>query len=137
MEKLMNGSPGTEAVDLQMWGLLSPCSSSSTQSATNGIWHPLADIKVTPKYLTVFLDLPGVDEDSVDVAADGGTLRICGERDFDHDAEDAEEFSEINRIYGEYLFETPLPSDAVAGEVTAKYKRGVLKVRVPRRERRP
>lgn len=101
--------------------------------STGAVWHPATDVKVTPAEITVFADLPGIDEDEIEVEADAGWLRVRGTRDFDHDGEDAEEYVRVGRTYGPYMLSVELPDDAVTGGVTAKYRRGVLKVRVPRR----
>jgi HSP20 family protein len=97
-------------------------------------WKPLGDVKESPGEYTIFVDLPGVDEDRLLIEFQNQTLSISGERDFDHDREDAEEFSRINRPYGRFRFETDLQPPVDVQNVRAKYKRGVLKITVPRTE---
>lgn len=90
------------------------------------------DIKVDGSEVVVLADLPGIDEDEIDIQMVGDVLSISGERSFDHDAEDAEEYVRLERPYGPFERKVELPSGLNAGGITAKYKRGVLKVRVPR-----
>ena len=90
------------------------------------------DIKQEDGAVIVYADLPGVDEDDIHIEVTGRTLTISGERDFDHDNEDPEDFLKIERPYGRYNRKVNLPGGLNAAEITAKYKRGVLKVRVPR-----
>ncbi len=89
------------------------------------------DVKATAQEITVFVDLPGVDEDDISVAVESRALNISAERDFDHDNEDAEEYTHLGRPYGMFFCAVALPPNADTDNMTAKYKRGVLKVRVP------
>lgn len=95
------------------------------------IWEALFDVKETPKEITVIVDLPGVDEDEISIETKSGALQVCVARDFDHDTEDAEEYSKLGRPYGVFACSVALPINAKPDGMTAKYKRGVLKVRIP------
>jgi HSP20 family molecular chaperone IbpA len=53
-------------------------------------------------------------------------------REFDLDNEDPEDYLQIKRPYGPFHIEVPLPSPVDFELATAKYKRGVLKVRMPK-----
>ncbi len=97
-------------------------------------WRPAGDIKQAREEYTIFIDLPGVDEDSLLIDFQEQTLSIAGERDFDHDREDAEEFVRIDRPYGHFRYEAKLEPPVDIQNVRAKYKRGVLKITVPRTE---
>jgi HSP20 family molecular chaperone IbpA len=92
------------------------------------------DLKIVPQGATVYVDLPGVDEDEIQVEIDGNNLVISGSRDFDHDNEDAEEFVHIGRGYGQFRIRIELPQDIRPEQIQARYKRGVLKVRIPRKQ---
>ena len=93
---------------------------------------PPADLKETGAEYVIFIDLPGIDEDGIEFNWDHERLTVSGNREFDHDGEDAEEYLRIERKYGQFSvsfeFEKPIDSDLA----TAKYKRGVLKVRLPK-----
>ena len=93
---------------------------------------PAADVKVAPNEVVVYLDLPGLDEDDIQIDFLNGLLTVHGVREFDHDQEDAEEFIRIERRYGRYAFSMQLEPDSDWEQARAKYKRGVLKIRVPR-----
>ena len=90
------------------------------------------DIREDAKEVVVYADIPGIDEDEVDIKLTGDMLTISGERCFDHDNEDAEDFVRLERPYGRYERRIELPAGLNTGGMTAKYKRGVLKVRVPK-----
>ena len=92
---------------------------------------PAFDVKITETETTVLIDLPGVDEDDISIEANEGTLCVSVSREFDHDAEDAEEYTAMHRPYGTFACTVSLPTNADGDGMTAKYKRGVLKVRIP------
>jgi len=94
-------------------------------------WDALFDVKETPREITILVDLPGVDEDEIEIEAENGTIYVSAPRVFDHDNEDAEEYTRLGRPYGVFHCEVIVPASAVIDEMTAKYKRGVLKVSVP------
>lgn len=106
----------------------------SSQPDTTGhkAWCPLGDVKQTVKQYIVLVDLPGIDEDTVCIDFHDKLLVISGEREFDHDREDAEEYTRIDRPYGAFRFEVPLEEPVDVNEISAKYKRGVLTIMVPR-----
>lgn len=95
-------------------------------------WRPLFDVKETETEFVVYADLPGIDEDELHFDIEDGVLRITGMREFDHDIEDAEEFIRLERPYGAFRCSIPLTQAADLDYATAKYKRGVLKVRLPK-----
>jgi HSP20 family protein len=95
-------------------------------------WRPDADLYETPEAFVVTVDLPGVDEEALEVAVleDGllieGTRPFpeCGEAGFYH-------YAQIRR--GPFRLALPLPSPVEPDAVTARYERGLLTVRLPRR----
>lgn len=95
-------------------------------------YQPPTDVKETHREVVVFADIPGMDEDDIDISIDGGALVVSGTRDFDLDSEDPEEFVRIERPYGTFRCIVPLPAPIDFELATARYKRGVLKVRLPK-----
>ena len=96
-------------------------------------WQAPHDVRETTKEVLIWIDMPGVDEDEISILRNGPDVEISVVRDFDHDQEDAEEFSVINRPFGEFRCLVTMPDNAQIDGMTAKYRRGVLKVRVPRK----
>lgn len=96
---------------------------------------PSVDVKETWQEYAIYVDLPGIDEDALKFHWEGKSLLMSGFRDFDHDREDAEEFVRLERPYGEFQCRIDFQEEVDADQATAKYKRGVLKVRLPKRDR--
>lgn len=94
-------------------------------------FHPPMDVRVTSREHEVFIDLPGVDEDDIQFCWTDQELSISGLRDFNHDVDDAEEFTQLQRKFGPFQCSIPLDGRFDVTRTTAKYKRGVLKIRIP------
>ena len=96
-------------------------------------YRPPIDLKDTPQELVAYIDIPGLDEDELKFTWKPDLLTISGGREFDHDAEDAEEFVQIQRVFGSFLCRIPLNDTLDIDRASAKYRRGVLKIRIPKR----
>ena len=94
-------------------------------------WRPPFDLRVNANEIAIFVDIPGMDEDDIQISSEANTIKISGVREFDHDAEDPEEYVRMGRPYGPLACEIHLAEDFDFARATAKYLRGVLKVRVP------
>lgn len=96
------------------------------------VWRPAVDVFEDADSLTLLVDLPGADRQSLDVQLTGEELVIRGERRWSAPEKGACTHSE--RPYGQFqrVFRIglPLQSDAVE----ASYKDGVLTVRLPKVE---
>lgn len=97
------------------------------------LWLPAYDVRDSRQEMVVFVDLPGMDEDDIAIHLRNAELVIQGNREFDHDTEDAEEFITIERPYGPFDLHVDVPTNVDPEQISAKYKRGVLKVRLPKR----
>ncbi len=95
-------------------------------------YEPAIDIKETASEFVMYADLPGVEEDAIEFSWTENSLVFSGSREFNHDGEDAEDFIQIKRPYGNFVGRVEFPSQVDANLATAKYKRGVLKVRLPK-----
>jgi len=100
-------------------------------------WHselvlkPSIDIAESNKAYRISVEVPGVDEDDIDLTLDGDALIICGEKR--QESEDDEEgFHRVERSYGSFRRVLTLPTDADPDGISAKFRNGVLKIRVPR-----
>lgn len=77
-------------------------------------------------------EVPGVASESLSVQATGNTLTISGKRDTAERASGS--FHRRERWSGEFSRALELPRDLDPGKAEASYRKGVLTVRVPRRE---
>jgi HSP20 family protein len=103
-----------------------------SQGPAQRMWAPLVDVSENENELTVRLDLPGVDRDSVDVQLTGDTLTIRGERCFER--REGEGYVHLERPYGTFQRTFNLSVPVQADDVNAAYKDGVLTVTLPKQE---
>jgi HSP20 family protein len=104
------------------------------EDLTRGAWVPAVDIYSNGQHeLVLKAELPDMKEEQIEVAVEGNTLTLRGEKKIDTEvAED--QFHRIERTYGSFARTFALPPTVDADKVKAEYKAGVLTVRLPLRE---
>jgi len=95
---------------------------------------PQVDIKETRKDIQVTAELPGMDEKDIDVSLHEGTLIVKGEKKSEHE-DKKEGYQRIERSYGSFYRAIRLPDDIDEEKIKANYRKGVLKITVPKAEK--
>jgi HSP20 family protein len=93
-------------------------------------WMPNIDVVQEGNELVVRADLPGVDLDELAVNISDDTITISGVRQQER-AEEHGSAYRIERTYGSFYREIPLPDGAIVDRATATFNDGVLEIRVP------
>lgn len=93
--------------------------------------RPNVDISEGRKAYTVRAELPGVDREDVAIEVEDRTLAIRAEKRRETEEED-EGYHCIERSYGAIQRVLSLPDDADSEAIEAKFKNGVLKLRIPK-----
>ena len=96
-------------------------------------WAPAVDLYETKDDLVVTFEVPGVSEKEINVSITGDLLTVRGERHLGHDTNDGS-FYRVERTYGKFERNVPLPVPVQADKVKASYRDGVLEVRLPKAE---
>jgi HSP20 family protein len=139
MNALTRWDPFKEMEDLQtrmakLIGLSTARAPGGNQEAlTVAEWAPSVDITEDAKEYLVKADLPEVKKENVKVTVEGGVLTITGERRFEKEEKD-KKYHRVERAYGNFLRSFALPDAVDGAKVTADFKDGVLKVRLPKTE---
>lgn len=94
--------------------------------------RPHLDISEGKAGYKIEVEIPGVDRQDVTVALEGDTLVIRGEKRHEREESD-EQVHCVERSYGAFERLLSLPEDADADRIEASFRRGVLKLRIPRR----
>jgi HSP20 family molecular chaperone IbpA len=93
------------------------------------IYTPQVDILEQPEGLVLYLDLPGVRADSIEVNFERGELTVKARREATrHAGANLVEEFEAGDFYRAFL----ISQDIAADQITADLKNGVLTVRCPR-----
>ncbi|MFW6107440.1 MAG: Hsp20/alpha crystallin family protein [bacterium] len=90
------------------------------------VWTGRDDVVVTA-------ELPGVDPAKIDLAVEGDTLTLSGSRELSS-LKEGQSFSRQERPGGAFSRVVQLPFRADPAKVDAEYKKGVLRVTLPRLE---
>src|SRR5438445_7759516 len=102
------------------------------EALTTTSFAPPVDIYEDEHNITLKLEVPGIDENDIDVRIDNNTLTVQGERKIEKD-EKEENFRRVERQYGEFTRSFTLPSSVDPGQVTAHYDKGILKINLAKK----
>jgi len=91
---------------------------------------PAVDIKVADGALVVTADLPGLKKEEVKIEVTEKALTIAGERKHE-EKEEKPGFRKVERSYGKFYREIPLPEGAKIDLAKAELADGVLTVSMP------
>jgi HSP20 family protein len=105
----------------------------SASAAMERAWAPAVDLYETKDDVVVAFEIPGVREKEIHVSITGDVLTVRGERQFSHDANDGN-FYRVERTYGKFERNIPLPVPVQTDKVKATYREGVLEVRLAKAE---
>lgn len=96
-----------------------------------GTW-PTVDVREGEKDIEVVAELPGMDEGDVQVTLSDHTLHIRGEKKSSH-SETKKGVCVQECSYGSFRRDIPLPTGVDEEHADARFKNGVLTVRLPKR----
>ncbi len=94
---------------------------------------PVVDIVENEKTFKVEAELPGIDQDDVEVTVNDNYLTIKGEKKGSKEDKD-EDYVRRERYYGSYQRTIALPETANADKAKATFKKGVLWVEIPKKK---
>jgi len=104
----------------------------SEEALTASNFTPPVDIYEDPHNITLKLEVPGIDEKDIDVSIENNTLTVQGERKIEKE-EKEENFRRVERQYGSFTRSFTLPISVDAGQVSADYNQGVLKIKLAKK----
>jgi HSP20 family protein len=93
-------------------------------------WSPKVDVMQRGNELVVRADLPGVKPEDVCVEVTDDAIVMSGQRKEEH-VEEGGNVYRVERTYGAFFREVPLPEGAIVDQAKASFKDGVLEVTVP------
>lgn len=102
-------------------------------SYRRGAWEPAVDISETADEYQIQADLPGLTKDEVKINYEDGVISIRGEKKQEKE-EKNKNFHRVERSYGVFERSFRLPNRIEIGKIEAKFKDGVLSLRLPKSE---
>ena len=105
---------------------------SNDELTTSGSFAPAVDVYEDEHKVTLKLEIPGVNQDDVDIRVENNTLTVRGERKFEKE-EKEENFHRIERRYGSFFRSFTVPNTVNTENVKAGYDAGVLRVELEKR----
>jgi HSP20 family protein len=97
-------------------------------------WTPVSDAHESPEALILSLELPGLEQDQIDLRIDGDELVVEGVREMAKQGE-GDRYHRVECSYGKFSRRFHLPSAIDREAVEAVYRNGVLRVSLPRKGR--
>src|SRR5947209_12538244 len=104
----------------------------SDELLTSGTFVPAVDIYENEHNITLKLEVPGVNQNDIDIRLENNTLTVRGERKFETE-EKEENFHRIERRYGSFSRSFTLPNSVDPENVKADYRDGVLNVQLAKK----
>ena len=95
-------------------------------------WSPAVDVYETDKDIILSAELPGVEQEDIDLSIYDNVLTLKGDRRFEKDVKQ-ENYHRIERNYGHYCRRFTMPCDVDSDNITASFKAGVLTVGIPKK----
>lgn len=100
-------------------------------------WTPAVDIYETESEIVLTAEVPGIDENDIEIKLEDNTLTLRGERKFEKETKE-ENFHRIERAYGSFYRSFSLPHYIDQEKIKAEHEHGVLKVMLPKKaEKKP
>ena len=104
------------------------------EGGTMASFNPSVNLSEDEDGYEATVELPGMDEEDIELILGRKGLTIRGEKREEHEDE-GKSFYHRERAYGYFERTIPLPTEAIDhSNVTATFDRGILKVTLPRRE---
>lgn len=94
-------------------------------------FSPTLNVSENDKEFSVNIELPGLDEKDIDVSCTDDSLTISGMKK--NEREDKKEnYHYYERSYGSFKRVIPLGDNIDKSKITANFKKGVLKITIPK-----
>ena len=102
--------------------------------AKNSVFDPQIDIKESRNSYIITMDIPGMEKNNINIEVKNGVLIVSGERKSDIEEKQKDRFYRRERSFGYFSRSIPLPGDAKTDGIAADYKKGVLVIKIAKKE---
>jgi HSP20 family protein len=98
-------------------------------------WTPVVDVAESEGELILTAELPGLDEENVEIEVEGNVLTLKGEKTSEFEKEEGKGERKMRmweRRYGAFTRSFTLPGTVEADKIEAEFDKGVLTVHMPK-----
>jgi len=103
------------------------------QAANGAMFRPAVDVREEKDSYTVYVEVPGVPRENLEIAMHDGALLIRGRKEARKESGESQ-FRRVERSYGSFARMLQLPRGIDADNISANLSDGVLEVRLPKLE---
>lgn len=96
-----------------------------------GAFSPSVDVKESDKDFTIRAELPGVEEEDVEVTVTDDAVTIKGEKKEEKE-DKGKNYYYMERSYGSFHRVIPLAAETESDKAEASFKNGVLNITIPK-----
>ncbi|MBD3182437.1 Hsp20 family protein [Candidatus Poribacteria bacterium] len=97
-------------------------------------WFPSVDVSEKDEEVIVTAEIPGVDQEDLEITFTRDVLTIKGEKKEEEETRE-DEYHRAERCYGCFQRSISLPAGIEGEKAKAKYKDGVLRITLPKSEK--
>ena len=112
---------------------IGPRNNHPREHVSSRVWSPLVDVFEDGDAIVIKTDLPGVNQDEIDIEMVNDTLTIRGERKFDDEAR-RDKYVRVERQYGAFQRSFTIGVPVEPDKIKAVYKNGILELTLPKAE---
>lgn len=94
-------------------------------------FNPRVNVRETEKSVEISAELPGIEEKEIDISVSNDSVTIKGEKKEEKE-EKGECFHRVERSYGSFQRQIPLPCEIEMEKAEAAFKDGVLNITLPK-----
>jgi HSP20 family protein len=98
---------------------------------TSRTFMPRIDVSETDAEIKVYVEVPGMDEKDIKVMLGNNMLTISGQKEAEKEDKDRR-YHRIERSFGSFRRDIPLPVEVDEEKVAATFSKGVLTVTLPK-----
>ncbi len=95
-------------------------------------WAPSVDIYETENAIIMNAEVPGIDEEDIEIKIEDNTLTINGERKLEKETSE-ENYHRIERSYGSFYRSFTIPRQIDQDKINAEHDNGVLRITMPKK----
>jgi HSP20 family protein len=103
------------------------------EDLATGQWSPSVDVFETPESIVICVEVPGIEQQALDVELKDNNLMVAGDRKFEE--VEGRNYHRVERAYGNFRRVFSLPMPVQPDQIRAVLKNGVLEITLLKEEK--